>query len=696
MIEESLFKSNFIGRDGFRWWIGQIPPLDDETSNYGGGWGNKFKVRILGYHPLDDKELKNEDLPWAQVMLSTTDGTGGAGNSKSVKLRQGDVVLGFFMDGDNAQIPVIIGTFGKTELYSASEYKFPFQPFTGYNNNVKKPDKSVSTAKESNEQKATSQEAPVQLPAEKARSLDRAPAGGSVIGKSLSPANTCENTSLTNIENELENLIKYIEDNGLTKIEEYKDKIDESAEFIKSSMSWLVGEIFKQINLFLVGNDENEGIIPKALNALYLSVYTPLAASAGPAVAHATASETIVSFSPLLEALEKALICVANAILEGLVTLIRELLLSMLENIERFVTCIVDQFVGSLLSNIVDQIASGLKGALDGISGLLGGIIDIASVAQDAISLFNSFGDLLDCNQKNTKCDGTKKWIIGAGPKDAMEINQSFDSIFNIVNTASSLADAAIDTVQGFPSDIQRISGGISDVIDIFNGDSLIEGRGKCLTTYPSSCGSATIKIFGGGGIGGEAVPIFGPTIERIVNDTSIGRNINRTSNIIGATITKAGSGYRFPPFIEITDECGLGYGARARCTINDKGEIDSIYMVSSGENYPPISQDNQVVYGVTDVTVVATGIGYEQGDTAFDNFGNEYELIIDEGKIISANPINITEASDLVTITVNSDTGLGAVLKPTLGQIGDISSQASQASQASQKEVIQVIDCIS
>ena len=26
MIEESLIKSNFIGRDGFRWWIGQIAP----------------------------------------------------------------------------------------------------------------------------------------------------------------------------------------------------------------------------------------------------------------------------------------------------------------------------------------------------------------------------------------------------------------------------------------------------------------------------------------------------------------------------------------------------------------------------------------------------------------------------------------------------------------------------------------------
>ena len=26
MIEESLFKTNYLGRDGFRWWVGQVAP----------------------------------------------------------------------------------------------------------------------------------------------------------------------------------------------------------------------------------------------------------------------------------------------------------------------------------------------------------------------------------------------------------------------------------------------------------------------------------------------------------------------------------------------------------------------------------------------------------------------------------------------------------------------------------------------
>ncbi len=701
MIEESNLKSNFIGRDGFRWWIGQIPPMESMGEQFDGeGWGNRIKVRIMGYHPLDDSEagLKNEDLPWALIMLGNTDGSGGSNFSKSTKIRPGDVVFGFFMDGDDAQNPVIMGILGNTASYTKGDYKFPFSPFTGYTTNIPKPDKEVSTANEANESNKTSQESPINVEKGRATGLGKAAAGGSAVGKKLTPANTCEDTTLTNIDEILSNLIKDIQEKQ-GKLSEYQDKIDEAAEAIKASLSWLVGEIMKRINEFFVGDPDDPtkpGIIPTALNALYTTIYTPLVPTAGPAAAHIAASQALEALVIPISALEAALICVTNALLEGLVTLIRELLLSMLENIERFVTCIVDQFVGSLLNSVVDRIADGLSGALGGLSGLLGGAIDIITVAKDAISFFNSLGGLLDCNQVNTKCDGTKEWIIGQGPKDAMDINQSFDSIFNVVNTAGALANDAINTIQGVPTDLQELTGGITDVVDIFNGDSLLEGRtgdfGKCLTTYPSSCGSAQIKIFGGGGIGGSAIPILGPTVERIINDTSIGQNVNRTANVIGAVLENAGSGYRFPPFVEITDECGIGYGAKARSTINNEGEITSIYLVSSGENYPA---NGETGYGVIDVVVVSPGIAYEEGDEVRDNFGNSYSPTIEDGRIISVSPINNVEAPDLVSIRIDSETGLGAVLKPILGKIDGSTSQEIDGS-TSQEEVIQVIDCIS
>ena len=139
---DNLFKSHFIGKDGFRWWIGQVAPKnvqEDQMDQVGKSWGARVKVRILGYHPLDEEELPNEDLPWAQVLLSPQGGSGGGGIFKSMRIRPGDVVLGFFLDGDDAQLPVILGLFARTGArYGGSgKYKSPFEPFSGYTDHVK-------------------------------------------------------------------------------------------------------------------------------------------------------------------------------------------------------------------------------------------------------------------------------------------------------------------------------------------------------------------------------------------------------------------------------------------------------------------------------------------------------------------------------------------------------------------------------
>ena len=80
--------ANFIGKDGFNWWVGQVentgagteefPEDRDET--------NKARVRILGYHPDDEIELKNEELPWAQVLVSPEAGSVAAGRSKPTRI----------------------------------------------------------------------------------------------------------------------------------------------------------------------------------------------------------------------------------------------------------------------------------------------------------------------------------------------------------------------------------------------------------------------------------------------------------------------------------------------------------------------------------------------------------------------------------------------------------------------------------
>ena len=87
MIDQfsALGKTNFVGKDGFNWWIGQIAPpkswrnVNVNQSLYG-YTHNRVKVRIIGYHPFDCQgiELPDEDLPWAEVMIPTHSGSGQA------------------------------------------------------------------------------------------------------------------------------------------------------------------------------------------------------------------------------------------------------------------------------------------------------------------------------------------------------------------------------------------------------------------------------------------------------------------------------------------------------------------------------------------------------------------------------------------------------------------------------------------
>ena len=50
MIENNFLKTNFLGKDGFRWWIGQVAPEEaqgNQINQVGGTWGCRMKVRIF-------------------------------------------------------------------------------------------------------------------------------------------------------------------------------------------------------------------------------------------------------------------------------------------------------------------------------------------------------------------------------------------------------------------------------------------------------------------------------------------------------------------------------------------------------------------------------------------------------------------------------------------------------------------------
>ena len=117
----ALFNPGFLG-GSFLWWIGQIVDYstwrdntnpgkyEDKTSIP--GWGRRYKVRIIGLHDQGETTIPSDQLPWAQVMYPVTAGGGQTAAMDSTKLRQGNMVFGFFLDGQERQVPVIMGVLG--------------------------------------------------------------------------------------------------------------------------------------------------------------------------------------------------------------------------------------------------------------------------------------------------------------------------------------------------------------------------------------------------------------------------------------------------------------------------------------------------------------------------------------------------------------------------------------------------------
>ena len=64
----------------------------------------RVRVRILGRNGIDLNLLPTNSLPWAQVLLPTN-------NPNPYPPKEGDQVFGMFIDGKNAQSPIILGVF---------------------------------------------------------------------------------------------------------------------------------------------------------------------------------------------------------------------------------------------------------------------------------------------------------------------------------------------------------------------------------------------------------------------------------------------------------------------------------------------------------------------------------------------------------------------------------------------------------
>lgn len=95
-----------ILKQPFNWWVGVVEDREDPEKL------GRVRVRIFGYHTDNLSILPTEELPWAMVMQPSTSAAVSGVGSAPVGLVTGSWVVGFFLDGDDMQQPMVMGSLG--------------------------------------------------------------------------------------------------------------------------------------------------------------------------------------------------------------------------------------------------------------------------------------------------------------------------------------------------------------------------------------------------------------------------------------------------------------------------------------------------------------------------------------------------------------------------------------------------------
>ena len=747
MIENNLLKTNFLGKDGFRWWIGQVAPEEaqgDQLNQIGNTWGCRLKVRIYGYHPADITELPDKSLPWAQVLLSSQGGSGKANRSRSVRISPGDTVMGFFLDGDDAQLPVILGIFANTGNYYASdeEYKSPFEPFTGYTSKIK-PNNDFIAKNEGGDNSNKSQKSPRFLTKEIVEDLKEQQEKGKAQLEQL-----VDSEELQNAASEASAELKQVIDSGAiqTGLKNTAANAKPIVENLKKQFSTVDTQAFKAIGQeIILGSgvqaaaantkstnkikntlkntlSEVQNSVPKdkfkgladgakqivsaskpmikdmvnttfdelapqlngGLNKLYKDKFGEVMGKTGNlALAKKAAQAAQVAMVGPVMSLQNVMPCAVKNITDKLTGDVANLLAEFTNNVDNFTDCIGDQFIGALFNDMIKGINTELADAIGGVANIFpSGDIEgiLRGKAEGLLGIASVFDD---CDIPTADLgEKTNKWILGAGP--------GFLNLENIAGKVLAIANAAQELKEAAASPGGVI--GNLGLFDFMRPDVSTPGftstLSDCYTGPPLNCSGIKVNMFGGGGQGAQVSPIIGA----LVSDTFA----VQTASLIGMKVTNPGFGYKSEPFVEIYDTCRKGYGAVARSVIDydpsspTYQQLTDVYIVSSGENYPVIETDDDGQYTVDHVAVISPGQNYKPEDIITDQKGNVYDKFLDDkGRILNVIPPdaktnNLEPFDTLPVLSILSTTGFGAVIK------GQLTPRPEY-----QGEVKQVIDCI-
>ena len=418
--------ANFIGREGFNWWIGQVEndgakywnaELEDGNGDFDYGdwdWTNKVKVRIIGYHNPNRKELPTRDLPWAQVLMPPIySQRSGIGSVHQLQINSW--VVGFFMDGTSAQIPIVMGSLtdenpssgygvegGKEEGFAQltpPKYKFP--DHNGDGSSAANTGSTVQTNEETGvDEKPTNNEGHKKEEGEETTKNER---GAAKTESEKQKAATdkqkvtvqvgngkCGSETATKLEAPMAEFMKFARGIEKNEIDEFINK--QTGKVV--DLEYEINLTQQRIQKKLTGLTANiKGVVMEETNKLVkegladLSIPDP---------------ELDVAVRDQLKSVGDLVSCLFKQMIGELGDFIKGMLKDLVENVLDTALCLVQNFLGEIMKKLMDKI----QGALDMLKGVTGAI----KGARDKIqNLLNKVGDFIDLF-----CDGQLSCAIGA------------------------------------------------------------------------------------------------------------------------------------------------------------------------------------------------------------------------------------------------------------------------------------------
>lgn len=593
MLEGSLLQSHYLGRDGFIWWIGRIAPAEvwrdsksrvdagtyekneDGEDPTGGSWAYRCKVRIIGYHTFDREVLPDDDLPWAHVMASNEAGTFQGGSGQTHKLTGEETAFGFFMDGDDAQQPVVVGVLHRNASVKnvpEEDAKTRFSPVTSHKGNlsqqptqIRRSNKAVQSPANTTKEpaKGVTKKPPVIPKNPKTLKKPASPSGADQAVRedmasqqfadygriNITRENGCSDNLIGKISQELNNFIQFIsriEDFIGTYIDPVLNKFVDIVNEIKGFARRIVGII-----KFVINNMRG------AIIQLVTSLFRDFIAKILPLPQHPPVGEATKNIINII-------FCLFEKLIPLLIDFITDLLTNMIGKAINAPMCAVEEWTAGILSKMMEFIDDLLGPVMSGLDWLIGGIGQISSLLSKVSSIAQQILSFIGCDQ--LKCEASITW--DSKSKAAKARRDAWNRTVDNVSILGSVNDD-LDEAMGFLSMYGNTgSGPFRDCARrTANPTQQSDQTPLPPGMISANCIPPEIEVFGDGVLA-QVLPIVG-----------------ENGKILTVQVVNPGRGYTKAPAINIIDNTNHGNSARFQASIQN-GRISKVYVLNPGEGY--------------------------------------------------------------------------------------------------------------